>query len=197
LVTRDEIKGLLQVFLKTEYYPDSDWLEFFETLVGQAAIAIGDAHLLRDLKQSNQELQTAYDATFEGWSKALDLRDKETEGDSQRVTNLCLTMAKKLKIPDDELKYIRWGSLLHDIGKMGVPDSILLKPGPLDEYEWKIMRRHPVYMKFVRQSWRMAHIIYGLSNLTIARCRRWLLKSTRFRQRQQVYLSDAYLPPYG
>ncbi len=144
LITRDEIKGILQVFRKAESHPDADWLEFFNTLAGQAAIAISEAHLLRDLKQSNLELQTAYDATIEGWSKALDLRDKETEGHSQRVTDLCLTMAKMLNISNDELKYIRWGSLLHDIGKMGVPDHILLKPGPLDDQEWEIMRRHPV-----------------------------------------------------
>jgi len=144
LITRDEIKGILQVFQRTEFRPDADWLEFFNTLAGQAAIAISEAHLLRDLKQSNAELQTAYDATIEGWSNALDLRDKETEGHSQRVTELCLSMAKMLNIPEEELKFIRWGSLLHDIGKMGVPDNILLKPGPLDDEEWEIMRRHPV-----------------------------------------------------
>ena len=144
LITRDEIKGLLQVFRRTESHPDADWLEFLNTLAGQAAIAISEAHLLRDLKQSNAELQTAYDATIEGWSNALDLRDKETEGHSQRVTELCLTMAKMLNIPEEDLKFIRWGSLLHDIGKMGVPDNILLKPGPLDDKEWEIMRRHPL-----------------------------------------------------
>ncbi len=144
LITRDEIKGILQVFRRTESHPDADWLEFLNTLAGQAAIAISEAHLLRDLQQSNVELQTAYDATIEGWSNALDLRDKETEGHSQRVTELCLAMAKMLNIPDEELKFMRWGSLLHDIGKMGVPDNILLKPGPLDDKEWEIMRRHPL-----------------------------------------------------
>lgn len=144
LITRDEIKGILQVFRRTESHPDADWLEFLNTLAGQAAIAISEAHLLRDLKQSNAELQTAYDATIEGWSNALDLRDKETEGHSQRVTELCLAMAKMLNIPEEELKFMRWGSLLHDIGKMGVPDNILLKPGPLDDKEWEIMRRHPL-----------------------------------------------------
>jgi HD-GYP domain-containing protein (c-di-GMP phosphodiesterase class II) len=90
-------------------------------------------------------LQVAYDTTLEGWSKALDLRDKETEGQTQRVTAGTMTLAKAMNIPDDDLLHMRRGALLHDIGKMGIPDSILLKPGSLTDEEWVIMKMHPVY----------------------------------------------------
>jgi putative nucleotidyltransferase with HDIG domain len=82
---------------------------------------------------------------LEGWSNALDLRDKETEGHTLRVTELTLQVAQSLGVSEEQLVHIRRGALLHDIGKMGVPDSILLKPGALTEEEWVIMRKHPVY----------------------------------------------------
>lgn len=91
------------------------------------------------------ELSQVYDATIEGWSRFLDLRDQETEGHTERVTEMTLRLAKRLGMTEEELVYVRWGALLHDIGKMGIPDNILLKPGPLTEDEWIIMRRHPGY----------------------------------------------------
>jgi putative nucleotidyltransferase with HDIG domain len=118
-------------------------LDFLETLGGQAAIAIENAQLFDHLQRSNLDLALAYDATIEGWSHALDLRDKETEGHTQRVTEQTVRLARALGIPDAELVHVRRGALLHDIGKMGVPDGILLKPGPLTEEEWVTMRRHP------------------------------------------------------
>jgi HD-GYP domain-containing protein (c-di-GMP phosphodiesterase class II) len=87
----------------------------------------------------------AYDATIAGWSHAMDLRDKETEGHTQRVTEMTVQLARKMNIDPQELVHIRRGALLHDIGKLGVPDQILLKPGTLTEAEWEIMRQHPVY----------------------------------------------------
>jgi putative nucleotidyltransferase with HDIG domain len=89
------------------------------------------------------ELVLAYDTTLEGWSAALDLRDKETEGHSQRVTEMTLQLARALDVNEDEMEHIRRGALLHDIGKLGVPDAVLLKPGKLTDDEWVIMRRHP------------------------------------------------------
>jgi len=100
---------------------------------------------ITERKRAQAELQAAYEATIEGWSRALDLRDKETEGHTQRVTEITMRMARTMNIPEDELVHIRRGALLHDIGKMGVPDNILLKPGPLTEEEWVLMRRHPDY----------------------------------------------------
>ena len=91
----------------------------------------------------NSELIHAYDATIEGWSRALDLRDHETEGHSRRVTEMTLRLARAAGILEDQIIHVRRGALLHDIGKMGIPDRILLKPGPLDDDEWAIMRRHP------------------------------------------------------
>lgn len=101
--------------------------------------------MVGNLEVSRNALLAAYDSTLEGWSRALELRDKETEGHTVRVTKLTVELAKKLGIPEVELAQIQRGALLHDIGKMGVPDQILLKPGKLDENEWVIMRKHPEY----------------------------------------------------
>ncbi len=98
-----------------------------------------------NLERAHTELMTAYDATIAGWSHALDLRDKETEGHSQRVTLLTLKLAEAFGMNQEELIHIRRGALLHDIGKLGIPDSILHKPGKLTETEWEMMRRHPQY----------------------------------------------------
>ena len=97
------------------------------------------------LHEAHLELADAYDATIEGWSHALDLRDKETEGHTQRVSEMTLILARALGIFGEDLIHIRRGALLHDIGKMGIPDQILLKPGPLTPEEWEEMHRHPVY----------------------------------------------------
>jgi PAS domain S-box-containing protein len=101
--------------------------------------------LLEELQRRNLELALAYDVTLEGWSKALDLRDKETEGHTQRVTNMTMQLARAMRQPDNELAYIRQGALLHDVGKLGIPDSILLKTGNLTDEEWVIMQKHPVH----------------------------------------------------
>jgi putative nucleotidyltransferase with HDIG domain len=100
--------------------------------------------MFQDLQRSNADLGLAYEATIEGWSRALDLRDNETEGHTLRVTAEALKLARSLGVRQDELDHIRRGALLHDIGKIGVPDSILLKPGPLAVEEWAVMRRHPI-----------------------------------------------------
>lgn len=102
-----------------------------------------NATLYDDLQVSNQELQASYETTLEGWSRALDLRDRETEGHTLRVTELTLHLARVMGLTQEQLVHVRRGALLHDIGKMGVPDSILHKPGPLTEEEWRVMNRHP------------------------------------------------------
>jgi HD-GYP domain-containing protein (c-di-GMP phosphodiesterase class II) len=122
-----------------------DWLEFLEAVAGQAAIALDNATLFNELQHSNAELAKSYDATLEGWVKALELRDRETEGHAQRVIWMTLELAERMGLDSENLPHIRRGALLHDIGKMGVPDSILLKPGPLDQEEWAIMKQHPIY----------------------------------------------------
>lgn len=97
------------------------------------------------LQVAHDNLQEAYEKTIEGWVRALDLRDRETEGHTQRVTELTLKVARTLGFTDDELAHIRRGALLHDMGKMAIPDEILQKPGPLSEVEWEKMRHHPIY----------------------------------------------------
>jgi putative two-component system response regulator len=98
-----------------------------------------------NLEQAHLQLLAAYDATIEGWSRAMDLRDKETEGHTQRVTVLSENLAKLAGISQEELIFVRRGALLHDIGKLGIPDAILLKPDKLTDEEWDIMRKHPQY----------------------------------------------------
>jgi putative nucleotidyltransferase with HDIG domain len=145
LIAKGQIKGVLEVYRRSEYRPDPEWIHLLETLAGQAAIAIDNTQLFDGMQRSNMELTLAYDATIAGWSRAMDLRDKETEGHTQRVTDLTLQLARAMNIRDSELKHIRHGALLHDIGKMGIPDSILLKEGELTEEEWETMRKHPQF----------------------------------------------------
>ncbi|MFH2012774.1 MAG: PAS domain S-box protein [Pseudomonadota bacterium] len=145
LIAKGEVRGVLEVFNRTPLEPEQEWLDFLEALATQAAIAVDNAQLFDNLQKSNIDLLHAYDDTLEGWSKALDLRDKETEGHSQRVTEMTLRLAGQMGIRDSELMHVRRGALLHDIGKMGIPDPILLKPGALNNEEWELMRKHPVY----------------------------------------------------
>jgi HD-GYP domain-containing protein (c-di-GMP phosphodiesterase class II) len=145
LFNKGRVKGVMEVFRRKEMILDQEWLEFLETLAGQAAIAIESISLFDNLQASNAELLTAYDATIEGWSSALDLRDADTEGHTQRVTELTEYLARMMGVHGEDLLHIRRGSLLHDIGKMGVPDRILHKPGPLSDDEWVVMRKHPQY----------------------------------------------------
>lgn len=144
MLAKGEVKGLLEVFNRKALGVEPEWLSFLEMLGGQAAIAIENTHLYQDLQRSNLELTIAYDATIEGWAQALELRDQETEGHSRRVPELTLQLARELGLHGEILTHIRRGALLHDIGKMGIPDSILHKPGPLTNEEWALMRRHPV-----------------------------------------------------
>jgi PAS domain S-box-containing protein/putative nucleotidyltransferase with HDIG domain len=145
LISKGQVKGVLEVFNRTAVEPDSEWLDFLNALAGQTAIAIENSTLFVSLERSNFELSMAYDATIEGWSRALDLRDKETEGHTQRVTETTVKLARAFGLSDEDLVQVRWGALLHDIGKMGVPDGILHKPGPLTDEEWVAMRKHPTF----------------------------------------------------
>ncbi len=145
LIVKGEVKGVLEVFHRSPRTDDDEWRGFLETLAGQAAIAIDNAQLFKHLQLSNIELSLAYESTIEGWSRAMDLRDRETEGHTLRVTEVTERLARTMGIGNTELVHIRRGALLHDIGKMGVPDAILHKPGPLTAAEWEIMRRHPQF----------------------------------------------------
>jgi PAS domain S-box-containing protein len=145
LVAKNQVKGILEIYQRQSFEPDDEWLNFFETLAGQAAIAIDNAELFENLQQANEDLVKAYDSTLEGWVRALDLRDKETENHTQRVAEITLRLAGALGVSQEDLKQVRRGALLHDIGKIGIPDRILLKEGPLNEAEWNQVRMHPKY----------------------------------------------------
>ncbi|HEX7587324.1 MAG TPA: HD domain-containing phosphohydrolase, partial [Anaerolineae bacterium] len=143
LIAKGQVKGVMEVFHRAPLASDQEWLDFLNALAGQCAIAIDNATLFSGLQRSNSDLARAYDATIEGWSRALDLRDKETEGHTQRVTEMTGRLACAYGLTEEERVHIRRGALLHDIGKMGIPDSVLLKPGALTDEEWVIMRTHP------------------------------------------------------
>ncbi len=145
LIVKGQVEGVLEVFHRTPLDSDSEWREFLEIIADQSAIAIDHAALFESMQRANTELSLAYTTTLEGWARALELRDKETEGHSQRVTEMTLRIARAIGLNEIEMIHIHRGALLHDIGKMGIPDSILLKPGPLTEEEWEIMRKHPTY----------------------------------------------------
>ena len=145
LIAKGQIKGVLELYTREVSNPDPDWLNFLHTLAGQAAIAIDNVQMFKNLQRSNRELILAYDTTLAGWGRALELRDKETQGHTDRVGEMTIDLARRLGIEGEELTNIMRGTLLHDIGKMGIPDHILHKPGPLTEEEWEIMRQHPQY----------------------------------------------------
>jgi PAS domain S-box-containing protein len=145
LVAKGQVRGVLEVFHRQPLTPDREWLDFLEALAGQAAIAVENGVLLRELQKTNFELRLAYDTTIEGWSRALDLRDRDTEGHTERVTYAAVKLARRLGMSDAEVLQVRRGAMLHDIGKMAIADSILMKSGALTLEEWEEIRRHPVY----------------------------------------------------
>lgn len=145
LLAKGQVKGVLELYKRTPFGPNAEWFEFLEMISGQAAIAIDNAELFEHLQESSIRLAMAYDDTIEGWSRALDLRDRETEGHTRRVTELTLQLASAAGIRETEIVHMRRGALLHDIGKMAIPDAILLKPAAHNTEEWEIIRKHPTY----------------------------------------------------
>jgi putative nucleotidyltransferase with HDIG domain len=145
LYAREQLIGYMNLFTRSMYSPAEDEIDFLKLVGLHTALAIDSTRMFTDLQVSNLEMVRAYDSTLEGWSRAMDLRDRETEGHTLRVTELTEKLARQLGMPEEAMIHVRRGSLLHDIGKIGVPDSILLKPGPLTNKEWEIMRQHPQY----------------------------------------------------
>ncbi|GAP15997.1 protein containg PAS domain S-box [Longilinea arvoryzae] len=143
LIAQGEPLGAVEVFNRQEIAPDTDWARMFETLARQGAVALSTLSMFKNLQRKNRDLVEAYNATIEGWARALDMRDHETRGHSLRVADMTVELARFMGVPEEEMEHIHRGALLHDIGKMGIPDSILLKPGSLDEQEWETMRLHP------------------------------------------------------
>ena len=132
LIAKGKLKGMLEIYHRSHLTINESWLNFLEALAGQAAIAMDNIDLFSDLQKSINELVLAYDENIEAWSRALDLRDEETEGHTQRVVKTTIRLAKAMGINGEDLVHIRRGSLLHDIGKMGIPDTILIQTGAAD-----------------------------------------------------------------
>lgn len=152
LTSKGKPQGVIELFHRSAKEISGEWIHFAETLAGQAAIALDHALMFDELQRTNLDLTQAYDSTLEGWAKALELRDHDTEGHSQRVTSLTLQLSAKLNVPEKKLAHIRRGALLHDIGKMAIPDKILQKQGALSPEEWEIIKKHPLYAQEMLQS---------------------------------------------
>jgi PAS domain S-box-containing protein len=143
LIAKGQVKGVLELYHYSLIHPDDDWLDFLATIAGQAAVAIDSANLFQDLQRSNAELSLAYDSAIESWARVLELSNRESGAHSYRVVDLTIQLARSMGIAEQELVHFRRGALLHDVGKLGIPESLLNKPGPLNDAEWKIMQSHP------------------------------------------------------
>ncbi|MCA2002679.1 MAG: HD domain-containing protein [Chloroflexi bacterium] len=144
LLLKEEAIGVFIVGTtgKTRRFSDNE-IDLCRILSFQTSLAVANARLYREAQQALAELNEAYDATLKGWSQVLDMRDHITDEHTHRVAEMTVALAAQAGFGGEELRHIRRGALLHDIGKMAIPDSILQKPGPLSDAEWKIMRSHP------------------------------------------------------
>lgn len=144
-VAKGKVMGVMELFFRQPFYPALWWQDFFRSMADHIAIAIENHSLFSDINRANFELRAAYDSSIEGWSRALDFRDKETEGHSVRVTEMTVELARMMGMSEEKIAQARRGALLHDMGKLGIPDAVLLKPGALNDEEWVIMKKHPFY----------------------------------------------------
>ncbi|GEM_PF-2142019 len=141
--SRGALLGVLVLYLSGNHVWDEREVKFLNAVANTLASLIGQAKAQEQIEQANADLALAYDTTLEGWSKALDLRDKETGDHTGRVAALTVSLARWMGMPEDDLAHIWRGALLHDIGKMSIPDATLKKTDQLTEKEWKVMRHHP------------------------------------------------------
>lgn len=145
LIAKDVVTGVLEIFDEHAIHATDDYQEFLMTLASQAALAIENSDLFEEFQKSNLDISLAYDATLEGWAKTLELRDQETQGHSARVVEMTVKVARSMGLSLAEIIHARRGALLHDIGKIGIPDDILQKTGPLTDEQWVEMKKHPGY----------------------------------------------------
>ena len=147
LIAKGQVQGVLEVFDRERFNVDAEWMSYLEALASQAAIAIENATLFDELQRTNDELVLSYDATIEAWAQALDVREWESSGHSKRVANLAVWLGRLMSISESDLVLVRRGALLHDIGKVSIPDSILRKSGSLTDKERELMHQYPVYSR--------------------------------------------------
>ena len=141
------VVGVGDLVYETRQQPVLDSHGVVNGVIGVATDVTDRERAMRELEANHRIVTEAYDSTLEGWVRALDLRDRETEGHTQRVSRVTVDLARRMGVPEDQIVHVRRGALLHDIGKIGIPDSVLKKPGPLTEDEWDLMRKHPVWAK--------------------------------------------------
>lgn len=137
--------GVIELFSKSEISPDLSWQRFLRILSGQASHVVCREEEYMRYNNAIIKLDQAYSDALEGWVRAVELRDQYTYKHTERTTDLTLQLSTRLGVPDEMLVHVRRGAMLHDVGKLVIPDSILLKPGPLDEDEWVTMRQHPIF----------------------------------------------------
>lgn len=147
LMAKGQLVGVMELFHRALFDMNQDWVEFFEMLAGQAAIAIDNATLFDDLQRSNMDLHLSYDTTLESWVNALDIRLGEGAHHSRELVEWTIKLACAMMVPDNDIIHIRRGALLHDIGNMLLPDAILLKDGELNPEERMLVNKHPLQAK--------------------------------------------------
>jgi response regulator RpfG family c-di-GMP phosphodiesterase/putative methionine-R-sulfoxide reductase with GAF domain len=143
LLAKSKVNGVLEIYNRTGIQQEREWFDFLEAFAHQASIAINNAKLFDDLQRLNVEISLSYDNTIESWARTLEIRDPSSSGHAQRVMNMCVSMASTLGLDADSISQIRRGALLHDIGMLGLPETILFKPGELTTAEWEVVRQHP------------------------------------------------------
>jgi len=149
LIAKGEVRGVLVVYQRPPKAgappraPEAEWHDFLNALAGEATIALDNALLFTGLQRANTDLTAALDGLLESLARALDRRHGEPDGHSRRVADLAEALGRALGMSADDVKATRRGALLHDLGKLSVPESILLKPGPLTEDEWQVVRAAP------------------------------------------------------
>jgi len=147
LMAKGQLVGVMELFHRVLFDMSQDWVEFFDMLAGQAAIAIDNATLFDDLQRSNMDLHLSYDTTLESWVNALDIRLGEGADHSRELVEWTIKLACAMRVPDNDIIHIRRGALLHDIGNMLLPDAVLLKDGELNTEERGLVNKHPLQAK--------------------------------------------------
>jgi HD-GYP domain-containing protein (c-di-GMP phosphodiesterase class II) len=145
LINSSKTIGVLEVCSKKTLQTNLEWKNFLGMIARQATIAIEHLGLIGNIQRLNKELLHAYESTLIGWAKALEYKDRETKGHSERVTEMAILLGKAMELNEEELLQLRRGAILHDIGKMCIPEKILFKTEPLTLEEWEIMKQHPIF----------------------------------------------------
>jgi response regulator RpfG family c-di-GMP phosphodiesterase len=143
LMAKSKVNGVLEVFERSESKHDRDWYDFLEAFAHQASIAIDNAGLFDNLQKLNIEMASAYETTVEAWAQTLEIRDTTSVGHSRRVMEMSVKIASAMGMSGDAVSHLRRGVMMHDIGMLGIPESILLKPDQLTASEWELVRQHP------------------------------------------------------